>query len=153
MPVGDPPSEVLHGFDWACNFWASIDVETHDLAPPSDRVWEVGEFGHLRHRTGIARIRALRIVQIGWTVGDFDSSDPPVTKVRLMKPGGFKVTLAATRAHNITQEPSLSNFLRLHVLDQNLHVLDQNLHVHVRDLFRWPYKRVPSRVTLQASKH
>ncbi len=43
--------------------------------------------------------------------------------------------------------------LSLHVIDQNLHVIDQNLHVHVRDLFRWPYKRVPSRVTRQASKH
>jgi len=101
----NPPTDALKGsFVWSHGTWMSIDVETHDLAPPSKRSWENGEFGHVRRATDLGRVRALRVVQIGWAIGDFESDESPVTKVRFVKPDGFEITPAAAAIHKITQD-------------------------------------------------
>ena len=61
----NPPTDALKScFLWSYGAWMGFDVETHDLAPPSKRFWEDGEFGHLRRVTDLTRIRALRVVQL-----------------------------------------------------------------------------------------
>ena len=103
--VKSPPTALRNEFDWTCNLWACFDIETHDLAPGRhERGWEDGDFGHLRLKTDYGEVRALRAVQIGWTVGKVDSSEPPVTKSRLVKPKGFAVTNAAAKIHKIKHD-------------------------------------------------
>lgn len=79
-----------------------IGVETHDLAPPRhDRGWVAGGFGHNRLKYDDAKVRELRVVQVGWAIGDVSSYAPPVTKSRIVKPNDFFITSAATKIHGI----------------------------------------------------
>lgn len=105
--VTKPTAAVKHNFCWRCSRWISIDVETHDLAPRTERHWEDGRFGHLRRVVKLEHIRALRIVQVGLTFGDFDSGEAPVTKTYLVKPEGFVISPSATKCHGITQAAAL----------------------------------------------
>jgi hypothetical protein len=99
-----PPPDVIKDpqvFDWSCDFWMSFDVETHDLAPKTDKKgWVQDEFGHKVR----PEVRNLRVVQLGWTVGSFKPDMVPVTKVRCVKPVGFNIALAAEAIHKLSTE-------------------------------------------------
>jgi hypothetical protein len=102
--VPPPSTNVKNNFCWRCSVWMGFDVETHDMAPPSERDWEDGEFGHLRRVVGVDLVRALYIVQLGWTIGCFDQAEEPITKTYTVRPRGFTISAAAIRCHKITQE-------------------------------------------------
>ena len=107
--VNRPSDGVKSQFAWSEGVWLSFDVETHALAPPSGRRWEEGEFGHQRRVTDNDRVRALRVIQIAWAVGDFGADGLPVTKTRFVKPTGFEITPAAIAIHKITLEVAMGN--------------------------------------------
>ena len=113
LRIKPPPDEVKTEFNWDCRLWMSIDVETHDLAPPSDRKWETGSFGHLRRALDITKVQALRIVQIGWAFGDFGADTQPITKTLLVRPDGFEITKAAAAIHGITTQHAAANGVEL----------------------------------------
>ena len=102
-PIKPVPLDVKEDFDWTSDRWISIDVETHNLAPRRhERGWVCGDFGHNRLKYDVDEVRALRAVQIGWTIGDITADTPPVTKSRLIKPIGFEITTCASGIHGIT---------------------------------------------------
>ena len=112
-----PPPDVIKDpqvFDWSCDFWMSFDVETHDLAPKTDKKgWVQGEFGHKVRPQDTTEVRNLRVVQLGWTVGSFKPDMVPVTKVRCVKPVGFNIALAAEAVHKLSTEYVTMNGLDL----------------------------------------
>ena len=112
-----PPPDVIKDpqvFDWSCDFWMSFDVETHDLAPKTDKKgWVQGEFGHKVRPQDTTEVRNLRVVQLGWTVGSFKPDMVPVTKVRCVKPVGFNIALAAEAIHKLSTEYVTMNGLDL----------------------------------------
>jgi hypothetical protein len=108
-----PPPDVIKDpqvFDWSCDFWMSFDVETHDLAPKTDKKgWVQGEFGHKVRPQDTTEVRNLRVVQLGWTVGSFKPDMVPVTKVRCVKPVGFNISADAEAIHKLSQEYVATN--------------------------------------------
>ena len=110
VAVRNPPAELRHDFDWACQEWLCFGVEMHDLAPSRHkRGWERGGFGHLRLNADYGKVRALRVVQIGWTSGRLDCVEPPVTKSFLVKPDGFAIADSAAKIHQVTQHDAFHN--------------------------------------------
>ena len=67
--IPPPPANIKNNFCWRCSEWMSFDVETHNLAPPSEHDWKDGEFGHLRRVVDVDLVCALYIVPLGWTIG------------------------------------------------------------------------------------
>jgi hypothetical protein len=102
--IPPPPANIKNNFCWRCSEWMSFDVETHNLAPPSERDWQDGEFGHLRRVVDVDLVCALYIVQLGWTIGCFDQAEGPITKTYTVRPRGFTISATATKWHKITQE-------------------------------------------------
>ena len=107
--VGKPTTFVKEYFDWSCDHWFSFDIETNNLAPPSEMVWELGDYHHQRRKGNIACVAELRIVQLGWTFGKFGTSNLPITKNRCITPDGFEVFQSATRIHKLTKESLAKN--------------------------------------------
>ena len=112
--VENPPEQIRNDFDWTCKSWACFDIETHDLAPGRTKSgWEIGDFGHQRLKTDYKKVRDLRAVQIGLTVGSIDSGEPPKTMTYLVKPNGFTVTDAVSKIHKITHTQAMEMGLDL----------------------------------------
>ena len=87
-----PPSPTtLALFEKSSDLWLAIDVETHELIPNTTGFsgWIAGQFGHLC-RTSEGSMSELRVVQLGWCVGSFSSSDPPRSVQVLVRPDGFR---------------------------------------------------------------
>ena len=98
-----PPPAVAALFEPACELWAAIDIETHELVPGgANSWWREGQFGHMS-RLLPAALEELRIVQIGWAVGAFDCQTP-VVKSCLVRPDGFAISEAAAMKHGISHE-------------------------------------------------
>ena len=112
--VPAPSAEIMGYFDWSCDLWLTVDVETHELAPPTQWSWEVGQFKHLRRKVDPKALASLRVVQLGWTVGGLDPEHVPVTKELLVKPVGFQISTAAMRIHRISQEQAETEGVDLH---------------------------------------
>ena len=95
-----PPEAVRARFRTGDSLWMGIDIETHCLVPrTADSWWRPGQFG-LMTRLAKDVLEELRVVQIGWTVGSFDSVH--TTKERLVRPEGFEISDAATDKHGIS---------------------------------------------------
>ena len=114
MKVPPPPEDITGHFDWGCDLWLSFDVETHELAPLSKREWELGEFGHMRRATNDSSVRSLRVVQFGWTFGDMQATQPPITKMLLVKPSDYHICPAVAKIHKITTEKASDQGVALH---------------------------------------
>jgi hypothetical protein len=110
VPVKPAPGDVVKGFGWGCDLWMCIDVETHDIAPRKhERGWIPGTFGHERLTVDDSCVRKLRVVQLGWTIGDITSDEPPTTKSRIVRPEGFVVTDEVSEIHDILHKDALEN--------------------------------------------
>ena len=95
-----PPEAVRARFGTGDSLWMGIDIETHCLVPrTADSWWRPGQFGFMTRLTKDV-LKELRVVQIGWTVGIFDSAQ--TTKERLVLPDGFEISDAATEKHGIS---------------------------------------------------
>ena len=89
-----------------------IDVETHALVPPQkSQSWRNGRFG-LQTKVDADTIAPLRLVQIGWTVGEI-SGDQPESKSRIVKPDGFALEPSASAKHGISHEFALAEGMPL----------------------------------------
>ena len=84
-----------------------IDVETHALVPQQkDQAWRAGAFG-LQTKVDPSSIEPLRLVQIGWAVGEM-SSEKPETKSRIVRPDGFVIEPSASAKHRLHHEFALT---------------------------------------------
>ena len=54
-----------------------------------------------------------RIVQIGWVVGDLDTSAPPQPEQYIVRPDGFEISEKAAAKHGINHEKALAEGLPL----------------------------------------
>ena len=98
-----------------CDLLLSFDVETHKLAPARlERAWELGEFGHLRRITNDSSLKSLRVVQLGWTFGAMQATQPPITNSLLVKPSGYNICPAVAEIHKITTEKARDQGVALH---------------------------------------
>jgi len=91
----------------------AIDIETHALVPKNigGSWWRTGEFGLLTTASEVA-ISSLRIVQVGWAIGDITAAEPLV-KTRLVLPEGFEIEASATAKHRITHACAMSQGVTL----------------------------------------
>ena len=155
--VRPPPSHVIQKLGHA-SVAIGFDIETHDLAESGGA--GIGRFGHpWRSNASIFR---LRIVQIGWAIGDCTLGGTIRERVeRLVIPDGFAVSERATKKHGITNErangdgvqiaQALEEFMRAvwsihelqgvvvaHHIEFDAGVLDEELHRCGLDSWR-PY--------------
>jgi len=79
-----------------------IDVETHDLVPAGNPLWEIREFG-IPTRADDGTLRYLRLLQVGWGRSQDDM------KTRLIKPEDFVVKGEATDKHKIAHDYALKH--------------------------------------------
>ncbi len=98
----------------------AVDVETHVMIPtqPKGSWWQPGRFG-VDATVSDADIAAMRVVQVGWTIGQLATSEPE-TKVRLVQPSGFVVDEEAAAKHGISQEHAASHGVPLEVVMREL---------------------------------
>ena len=117
---GAPPSEVQRLVGDSRAFFA-IDVETHMLAPENklDVANGAGSLSVFK-KTTPDELAHLRLVQIGWAVGDVRGGEPRVREL-LVKPVGYEIHSKAADKHGITQDHASSRGLPLReVLSQFL---------------------------------
>ena len=100
-----PPAKAMTYFEPACDLWAAVDVETHEFVPNAKGpdFARGRRFGHFC-RIDEESVANLRIVQLGWCIGSFASSDEPVVKQALVFPDGFEISSEAAAKHKITTE-------------------------------------------------
>ena len=55
-------------------------------------------------------ISTLRVVQVGWAIGEVTANEPKV-KARLVLPEGFEIEASATAKHTITHAEAVSHGL------------------------------------------
>lgn len=84
----------------------AIDIKTHSLSYGNTKSWKPGQFGFL---TTVEKdnLSSLRIVQIGWAIGD-SSQEHPLVHDRIVIPDGFEITAEATNKHRISHELATS---------------------------------------------
>ena len=99
VPVDVPP-EVATNFKNTTLAFA-FDIETHDIIRENASAWIKGQHG-FPARVSKNTIESLRIIQIGWAVGELQS-DAPATFSRYVKPESFMVTTDATAKHHLKQ--------------------------------------------------
>lgn len=100
--VPPPSAATLAYFEEPCDLWVAVDIETHELVPPSkDYFWVTGQYGH-SCRIDADAISNLRVVQLGLCVGSFASHGPPRVTRHMVRPDGFSISAQAAAKHNIT---------------------------------------------------
>ena len=108
-PLPAPPIvQAMFGSERA---FMAIDIETHALVPNNvgGSWWRTGEFGVLTTASEVA-ISTLRVVQVGWAIGEVTATEPKV-KARLVLPEGFEIEASATAKHSITHAEAVSHGL------------------------------------------
>ena len=80
----------------------AFDIETHDKVKEKVSIWTLGKYG-CQARVSPHTLHSLRIVQIGWAVGNVGAPIPQ-TSSRIVKPHDFFITQEGTRIHGISQE-------------------------------------------------
>ncbi len=102
------PTIVRERFEPPCSLWATVHVETHELIPNTGFFgWTTGRFGNpCRFQTNT--VSPLRIVQLGWSVGDISRSESPTTKSYVIRPDTFSISPDASRKHRITHEHAVA---------------------------------------------
>ena len=106
-PLPAPPIvQAMFGSERA---FMAIDIETHALVPNNvgGSWWRTGEFGVLTTASEVA-ISTLRVVQVGWAIGEVTANEPKV-KARLVLPEGFEIEASATAKHSITHAEAVSH--------------------------------------------
>lgn len=99
LPV-QPTSDILNQFKDAHLIFA-FDLETHDIIRESASAWRNGQHG-FQTRVSNSTLKSLRIIQIGWAVGEIHSDGPTIYS-RHAKPNSFKVTAEGAAKHGVTQ--------------------------------------------------
>ena len=105
-PALAPPETVRKIIGDAKHF-IGIDVETHDLVPAGNPMWEVGEFG-FPARASDDTLRYLRVLQLGWARSQ-DGAQAKIVKTLLIKPEDFVVREQATKKHGIAHDYALTH--------------------------------------------
>ena len=107
LPV-QPTSAILNQFKDVQLIFA-FDLETHDIIRENASAWRNGPHG-FQTRVSNSTLESLRIIQIGWGVGEIHS-DGPTTYSRYIKPNSFGITTEGAAKHGVTQ-----NFVEDHGL-------------------------------------
>ena len=107
LPV-QPTSAILNQFKDIQLIFA-FDLETHDIIRENASAWRNGQHG-FQTRVSNSTLESLRIIQIGWAVGEIHS-DGPTTYSRYIKPNSFGITTEGAAKHGVTQ-----NFVEDHGL-------------------------------------
>ena len=111
-----PPAAIAHKLTQQHNLAVGIDVETHILVPGNTKAWVDGEFG-FKTTVGPDSIHAMRIVEIGWAIGDCHCEEPVVQSC-LISPDGFMVSNEATAVHHISHGEAVNHGIPLkHALE------------------------------------
>ena len=105
-----PPERVAkvcsHG-----ELFVGIDVETNQRVSGHTKGWRVGQFG-FQTKASDDILQQLRIVEIGWAVGDMESNSA-VVKSYLIRPDGFSISDEATNIHNISHAAAAADGIPL----------------------------------------
>lgn len=104
-----PSKEVLRKLG-ANSIVVGVDIETADWLDQKNKPSR-GQFGfyNLCHPLDLQQ----RIVQIGWVVGDLDTSAPPQPEQYIVRPDGFEISEKAAAKHGINHEKALAEGLPL----------------------------------------
>ena len=104
--VAEPaPQAVAEKFK-NCDVIVAVDIETHSLVPENTKRWVEGQFG-FKARVGNETVANLRIVQLGWAVGERSVQSPSTFGV-VIKPDGFAITPEASRKHHISHDMAVA---------------------------------------------
>ena len=79
----------------------AFDIETHDIIRENTRAWLCGHYG-FPARVLPSTMESLRLIQIGWAMGDIHL-DTPTTTSRYVIPDDFEVTAEGAAKHGVTQ--------------------------------------------------
>ena len=79
----------------------AFDIETDDIIRENASAWLCGHHG-FPTRVSQSTMESLRIIQIGWALGDIHS-DTPTTSSRYVTPENFEVTAEGAAKHGVTQ--------------------------------------------------
>ena len=108
VPLPDSISRCLKPSDV---LWMGIGVTTHEPVPSGGLPdWRPGRFGFETGAEG-AVVERLRLVQVGWAVGDCGSQCN--VKEHLILPQSFSVSAAATKEHGITTDSAMADGIPL----------------------------------------
>ena len=99
IPFQAPP-DIVNQFKGTQVVFA-FDIETHDIIRENASAWLCGHHG-FPTRVSQSTMKSLRVIQIGWAVGDIHSAAPTTNSI-YVKPDNFKVTAEGTAKHGVTQ--------------------------------------------------
>ena len=104
-PLPAPPE--VKGMFRSEELVVGIDVETHALVPAQkSQAWRAGRFG-LQTKVDADTLAPLRLVQIGWAIGEI-SGGQPEPRSRIIKPDGFEIETSASAKHRIDHNLALA---------------------------------------------
>lgn len=110
-PSLPPPAAIAYKLSKDKNLAVGIDVATHILAPRNTNIWVGGQFGFKRYACSDS-IDAMRIVEVGWAIGDCQCEEPDVESY-VVRPEGFVVSNESTNAHHISHAAAMTNGIPL----------------------------------------
>ena len=99
IPFQAPP-DIVNQFKGTQTVFA-FDIETHDIIRENASAWLCGHHG-FPARVSQPTMESLRVIQIGWAVGDIRSAAPTTNSI-YVTPDNFKVTAEGTAKHGVTQ--------------------------------------------------
>ena len=99
VPFQAPP-DIVNQFKGTQTVFA-FDIETHDIIRENTRAWLCGHFG-FPARVLPSTMESLRLIQIGWAMGDIHS-DTPTTISRYVIPDDFEITAEGAAKQGVTQ--------------------------------------------------
>ena len=110
-PPLPPPTAIAHQLARAHHLAVGIDVETHILVPGNTKGWAEGQFG-FKCKVCPAAINEMRIVEIGWAIGDCRRGEPVVQSC-VVRPDGFVVSCESTSVHHISHTDAVNEGIPL----------------------------------------
>ena len=105
------PAVIAHTLTQGHHLAVGIDVETHILVPRNTKTWDDGQFG-FKCKVCTEAINEMRIVEIGWAIGDCRCGEPVVQSC-VVRPDGFVVSSESTSVHHISHTDAVNDGIPL----------------------------------------
>ena len=108
-----PPAVIADKLSNGHHLAVGIDVETHIIVPHNTKTWDDGQFG-FKCKVCSDSISAMRIVEVGWAIGDCRCEEP-VVQSYVVRPDGFVVSNESTIVHHISHGEAMTVGIPLQV--------------------------------------
>ena len=106
-----PPAAIADKLLNGHHLAVGIDVETHILVPHNTKTWNDGQFG-FKCKVCSDSISTMRIVEVGWAIGDCRCEEP-VVQSYVVRPDGFVVSNESTNVHHISHAEAIKDGIPL----------------------------------------